>query len=108
MIVTSIDQVQELLGIGVDPTTADMSYIKSPRDGKTILVTGSPIVKDEDIPCWTMGALWKICQDRKVCLEFLTDESPESVIDNMVKAIIEDIEERDEQSLDFIKRSISK
>ena len=106
MTVTSIDQVQELLGIGVDPATADMSYIKSPRDGKTILVTGPYF--PEDLPCWTMGALWKVCQDRKICLEFLTDESPESVIDNMVKALKEDVEERDEQSLDFIKRSISK
>lgn len=107
MIVTTIEQSDVLLLAGIAPSTSDMSYIKSPRDGKTILVTGSPTVK-EDHPCWTMGALWNICRDRGILLEFLTDESPESVIENMVKAIIEDIEERDKQSLDFIKRNISK
>ncbi len=107
MLVTTIGQSDVLLLAGIEASTADMSYIKNPRDGKLITVTGSPSFP-EDHPCWTMGALWNICRDRGILLEFLTDESPESVMDNMIKAIIEDIEERDKQSLDFIKRSISK
>lgn len=104
--VTSEEQSNLLLAAGLGASTADMCYMHT-RDESVILVTGTGL-DSKDVPCWSIGALWKICNDRKICLEFLTDESVDSVVENLVKAIIEDIEEIDKQSLDFIKRSISK
>ena len=91
--VTSEEQSGLLMSAGIDASTASMCYMHT-RDGSIILVTGTGL-DSKDVPCWTMGDLWNICKDRKVCLEFLTDESVDSVVENLVKAIIEDIEERD-------------
>ena len=90
--VTSEEQSDLLILAGLDASTADMCYMHT-RDGSVILVTGTGL-DSKDVPCWTIGALWKICNDRKICLEFITDESVDSVVENLVKAIIEDIEEK--------------
>lgn len=102
MTVTTEAQIGKLLTEGVDPATADMSIIRNPRGG-LITVNTPPMIKD-DLPCWSMSALWKICRERGILLEFLTDETEESVVANMVQAICEDIVEKLESKRDsFIK-----
>lgn len=102
--VTSEEQSNLLLAAGLDASTADMCYMHT-RDESVILVTGTGL-DSKDVPCWSIGALWKICNDRKICLEFITDESVDSVVENLVKAIIEDIYVKDEKSLKFFKNNI--
>jgi hypothetical protein len=93
MVGTTIKQSTILVGAGLDQSTADMSYITNPKDGSTIL-TNTQVMTKDDIPCWSMGALWEICRQKKIALDFLTDEdSVETVINTMVEAIVEDIKE---------------
>ena len=105
MTVTNEIQIGTLLSVGLDPATADMSIIRNPRGG-LITVNTPPMIKD-DLPCWSMSALWNICRKRGILLEFLTDETEESVVANMVKAICEDIEEKPESNKDSIIKSIN-
>ena len=106
MTVTSISQSKRLLEAGVNSRTADMSYIMNPRVGGHIISNTKPVTF-LDIPCWSMSALWNICRKRGILLEFLTDETEESVVANMVKAICEDIEEKPESNKDSIIKSIN-
>lgn len=93
MNVTTIKQSVILVNNGVDPATADFAYILNPIDGQHILSATKVMTKD-DLPCWSMGALWEICHKRKIALEFLTDEdSAEIVLDTMVDTIVDDIKE---------------
>lgn len=93
MNVTTIKQSVILINNGVDPASADFAYILNPIDGQHLLSATKVMTKD-DVPCWSMGALWEICRKRRIALEFLTDEdSAESVIDIMVETIVEDIKE---------------
>ena len=104
--VTSIEQVQQLTSAGINPATADMAYIKNPRDGHYLLVASTPMSRS-DLPCWTMGALWNVCLERGISLGFITDvDSVEVAISAMVKAICNDVEEKTQNSLNFIKRNI--
>ena len=93
MVGTTIKQSTILVSAGLDQSTADMSYITNPRDGSTIL-TNTQVMTKDDIPCWSMEALWEICREMKINLNFLTeDDSSEVVINTMVEAIVEDIKE---------------
>lgn len=104
--VTTVEQAESLVNAGIDPATADMAYIKNPRDGHYLLVATPPMSKN-DLPCWSMGSLWTVCLKREIGLEFITDEdSVEEVISAMVKAICNDVEEKTQNSLNFIKRNI--
>ena len=104
--VTTVEQVESLMSAGIDQSTADMAYIKNPRDGHYLLTATTPMSRS-DLPCWSMGALWTVCQEREIGLEFLTDEDDvEMVISTMVKAIFDDVEEKTQNSLNFIKRNI--
>ena len=106
MNVTTVNQSQVLMDAGIDPATADMAYIKNPRDGHYLLTATTPMSKS-DLPCWSMGALWEICRKREIGLEFITDEDDaEMVISIMVKAIFDDVEEKTQNSLNFIKHNI--
>ena len=105
MTVTNEIQIGTLLSAGLDPATADMAYIKHPK-ARIILVATKPIVENGDLPCWSMSALWKICRQRGILLEFLTDETEELVVANMVKAICEDIEEKLKSDLESKIKSI--
>ena len=101
MIGTTVKQSKVLMGGGLDTSTADLAYIKNPRDGKYLLVATPPLSKS-DIPCWSMGALWEICRQRGINLEFTTDEdSVEEVITTMVMKIFDNIDEK--SNLEFIK-----
>lgn len=103
---TTVKQSLVLMDAGIDPSTADMAYIKNPRDGHYLLTATKPMAKD-DLPCWSMGALWEICRQREIGLEFLTDEDDaETVISTMVKMIFDDVEEMTKNSLNFIKSNI--
>jgi len=104
--VTTISQAASLVNAGIDPATADMAYIKNPRDGHYLLTATTPMSKS-DLPCWSMGALWTVCRQREINLAFMTDEdSTEEVIAILVKAICNDVEENAQNSLNFIKRNI--
>lgn len=104
--VTSIEQVQQLISAGIDPATADMAYIKNPRDGHYLLVATPPMSRS-DLPCWSMGALWNVCLEREIGLGFITDvDSVEEVISAIVKAICNDVEEKTQNSLNFFKTNI--
>ena len=106
MNVTTVNQSQVLMDVGIDPATADMAYIKNPRDGHYLLTATTPMSKS-DLPCWSMGALWEICRKREIGLEFITDEDDaEMVISIMVKAIFDDVEEKTQNSLNFIRKNI--
>lgn len=103
---TTVKQSLVLMDAGIDPSTADMAYIKNPRDGHYLLTTTKPMTKD-DLPCWSMGALWEICRQREIGLEFLTDEDDTAtVISTMVKTIFDDVEEKTQNSLNFIRKNI--
>lgn len=103
---TTVKQSLVLMDAGIDPSTADMAYIKNPRDGHYLLTATKPMTKD-DLPCWSMGALWEICRQREIGLEFLTDEDDtETVISTMVKTIFDDVEEKTQNSLNFIRKNI--
>ena len=106
MIGTTVKQSKELLKAGVDSSTADMTYILNPKDGGYILVAQPPKFM-EDIPCWSMGRLWEICQERGIELEFSTGEdSVVNVIPAMVMEIANDIDETEKSNLEFIKNNI--
>jgi len=106
MNVTTVKQSLVLMGAGIDLSTADMTYIKNPRDGHYLLTATKPMSKS-DLPCWSMGALWEICRQREIGLEFLTDEDDvDTVISTMVKMIFDDVEEMTKNSLNFIKSNI--
>ena len=91
MIGTTVNQSKTLMDVGLETSTADMSYIKNPRDGKYLLVATPPLSKS-DIPCWSIGALWQICKDMNICIQFFTDEDEvETVIGTMVDVIAEDV-----------------
>jgi hypothetical protein len=95
---TTVKQSLVLMDAGIDPATADMAYIKNPRDGHYLLTATKPMSKS-DLPCWSMGALWEICRQRAIGLEFLTDEDDtETVISTMVKTIFDDVEEKTQNS----------
>lgn len=103
---TTVKQSEDLINIGIDRSTADMTYIKNPRDGHYLLTATTPMSRS-DLPCWSMGALWEICRQREIGLEFLTDEDDtETVISTMVNEICEDVEEKTKNSLNFIKSNI--
>ena len=103
---TTVKQSLVLMGAGIDPATADMAYIKNPRDGHYLLTATKPMSKS-DLPCWSMGALWEICRQREIGLEFLTDEDDTTtVISTMVKTIFDDVEEKTKNSLNFIRKNI--
>lgn len=104
--VTTVSQAASLVNEGIDPATADMAYIKNPRDGHYLLVATTPMSRS-DLPCWSMGALWTVCQERGIGLGFITDvDSVEVAISAMVEAICNDVEEKTQNSLNFIKRNI--
>lgn len=106
MIGTTVKQSKELLKAGVDSSTADMTYILNPKDGGYILVAQPPKFM-EDIPCWSMGRLWEICQERGIELEFSTSEdSVVNIIPVMVMEIVNDVEEALKSSIEFIKEHI--
>ena len=106
MNVTTVNQSQVLMDAGIDPATADMAYIKNPRDGHYLLTATTPMSKS-DLPCWSMGALWEICRKREIGLEFITDEDDTTtVISTMVKTIFDDVEEKTQNSLNFIRKNI--
>jgi hypothetical protein len=106
MNVTTVEQAESLVNEGIDPSTADMAYIKNPRDGHYLLTATTPMSKS-DLPCWSMGALWNVCLKREIGLEFITDvDSVEEVISVMVKAICNDVEEKTQNSLNFFKTNI--
>ena len=103
---TTINQSLVLMDAGIDPATADMAYIKNPRDGHYLLTATTPMSKS-DLPCWSMGALWEVCRQREISLAFMTDEdSAEEVIAILVKAICNDVEEKTQNSLNFIRKNI--
>ena len=103
---TTVKQSLVLMDAGIDPSTADMAYIKNPRDGHYLLTATKPMSKS-DLPCWSMGALWEICRQREIGLEFLTDEDDtDTVISTMVKTIFDDVEEKTQNSLNFIRKNI--
>lgn len=103
---TTVKQSLVLMGAGIDSSTADMAYIKNPRDGHYLLTATKPMSKS-DLPCWSMGALWEICRQREIGLEFLTDEDDTAtVISTMVKDIFDDVEEKTKNSLNFIRKNI--
>ena len=106
MIGTTVKQSKELLKAGVASSTADMTYILNPKDGGYILVAQPPKFM-EDIPCWSMGRLWEICQERGIELEFSTGEdSVVNIIPVMVMEIINDVKEALKPTLEFIKEHI--
>lgn len=106
MIGTTVKQSQALMGGGLDTSTADMAYVKSPKDGHYILVATPPLSRS-DLPCWSMGRLWEICQERGIELEFSTGEdSVVNVIPAMVMEITNDIDETEKSNLEFIKNNI--
>lgn len=103
---TTVKQSLVLMDAGIDPLTADMTYIKNPKDGNYLLTVTKPMTKG-DLPCWSMGALWEICRQREIGLEFLTDEDDtDTVISTMVKTIFDDVEEKTQNSLNFIRKNI--
>lgn len=106
MIGTTVKQSKELLKAGVASSTADMTYILNPKDGGYILIAQPPKFM-EDIPCWSMGRLWEICQERGIELEFSTSEdSVANVISAMVMEIVDDVKEALKPSIEFIKNNI--
>ena len=106
MIGTTVKQSKELLKAGVASSTADMTYILNHKDGGYILVAQPPKFM-EDIPCWSMGRLWEICQERGIELEFSTGEdSVVNIIPVMVMEIINDVKEALKPTLEFIKEHI--
>lgn len=85
--VTSVEQVQLLMSAGIDPSTADMAYIKNPRDGHYLLTATTPMSKS-DLPCWSMGALWDLCSSRGIALDFYTiEDSSDGIISILVNCI---------------------
>lgn len=67
-IATSISQSKRLIAAGLDPKSADMSWVEvdTPwrKDTKTIdeLCVGNPI-PHRSIPAWSLSRLWDICND---------------------------------------------
>lgn len=86
---TTIEQVEVLINAGLDPSTADMSYIKNPITGKYILTVAKPI--GNALPCWSMGVLKEICLQKGIDLKSTTDNTEET-ISIMVNSIINNLQ----------------
>jgi len=99
MIGTTVKQSKELLKAGVANSTADMTYILNSKDGGYTLIAQPPKFM-EDIPCWSMGRLWEICQGRNIDLEFFTaGDCLDTVISTMVKEIVNDLDETEKSNI---------
>ena len=85
---TTIEQVEALVNAGLDPSTADMSYIKNPITGKYILTVAKPI--GNALPCWSMGVLQEICLQKGIGLD--TTDNAEETISIMVNSIINNLQ----------------
>ena len=85
---TTIEQVEALVNAGLDPSTADMSYIKNPITGKYILTVAKPI--GNALPCWSMGVLREICLQKEIGLD--TTDNAEETISIMVNYIINNLQ----------------
>lgn len=84
---TTIEQVEALINAGLNPSTADMSYIKNPITGKYILTVAKPI--GNALPCWSMGVLREICLQKGIDLD--TTDNAEECISIMVNSIINNL-----------------
>lgn len=85
---TTIEQVEVLINAGLDPSTADMSYIKNPITGKYVLTVAKPI--GNALPCWSMGVLREICLQKGIDLD--TTDNAEETISIMVNSIINNLQ----------------
>lgn len=67
-IVTTTEQSDKLLSLGIDPKTADMSY----NYGRIMVVSyfeWSKEMREEVIPAWSLGALFELMPQEIVRLE---------------------------------------
>ena len=85
---TTIEQVEALINAGLNPSTADMSYIKNPITGKYVLTVAKPI--GNAVPCWSMGVLQEICLRKGIDLD--TTDNAEENISIMVNSIIDNLQ----------------
>ena len=102
MISTSIEESRALLDAGISPETADMwRTIVQPlkQNGWLLVNDGEPyeilslykgehtaLASFEDIPTWSLSALWTLCKDKQ--LKFDTDiDSAEGVMHTLVNAL---------------------
>ncbi len=85
---TTIEQVEALINAGLNPSTADMSYIKNPITGKYVLTVAKPI--GNALPCWSMGVLQEICLQKGIDLG--TTDNLEESVSIMVNSIINNLQ----------------
>ena len=110
---TDLEQSKKLAEV-LPLESADMWYQHtgiSIKDGAEKQIYFPMVIRDsesdEDIPCWSMGRLWEICQERGIELEFSTSEdSVANVISAMVMEIVDDVKEVLKPSIEFIKNNI--
>ena len=61
---TTLDEARRLIELGIDVTTADMSYHIYPLSDLTYEVLQISLTKDEideeNVPCWSMGRLFDL------------------------------------------------
>lgn len=102
MISTTIEESKRLIAAGISPDTADMcwrNYALTYDFGHAMEVrTVEPILyafnakSKDDIPAWSLGALWDLCKEKGYCLEFNTKEdTSEGMIEHMVNILADPI-----------------
>lgn len=61
---TTLDEARRLIELGIDVTTADMSYHIYPLSDLTYEVLQISLTKDEineeNVPCWSMGRMFDL------------------------------------------------
>ena len=66
---TTITQSRKLLNAGIDISTADMVYSKNTADGVAeeylLYYNNEDIIEDDEIPAWSISALWDVMNDYK-------------------------------------------
>ena len=88
MIVTTVDQSRQLLNAGYKRDTADMRYaIVNDVSGNACPAIDFGPCKKNEIPAWSLSALWLMCRD--LPLAFVTcDDRPEDIMDLLVEHLI--------------------
>jgi hypothetical protein len=59
---TTVEESKALLELGLNPMTADMFYTSLDGFRKPWVWVSKPGMHPSDVPCWSTGALMKICE----------------------------------------------
>ena len=92
MISTTIEQSCKLIEAGVDLSTSDLIWVNQPQmPGNELHLLEVKLTRkcgEDDIPAWSLSALWNLCSSMGIALDFFTiEDSSDDIISILVNSI---------------------